>query len=182
MSIIPQLESILFVASAPVSMKKISDVLKVDFFEIEKAVEELIAKNNHELSGIRLIKNTGMIQMVSNPDYAEVVEQFVKNEVYGELTKAQLETLTVVAYRGPITRPELEQIRGVNCAIILRNLLLRGLVVEEDDKEKLLPIYNLSFDALRNLGISNVSELKDYDELHAHQNIERVLSETEEQL
>ena len=115
--------------------------------------------------------------MATNPDNAEVIEQFVHDEAAGELTKAQLETLTVIAYRGPITRPELEQIRGVNCALIIRNLLLRGLIVEKEDTSQLTTVHALSFEALRHLGITSPAELVDYVALHTHEHIENVLNE-----
>jgi len=87
------------------------------------------------------------------------------------LTRPQLETLTVVAYCGPITKPELEQLRGVNCALILRNLMMRGLVKEVEDVTNFLPTFEVTMDYLRHLGINSLNELPDYDKLHKHENI-----------
>jgi segregation and condensation protein B len=109
--------------------------------------------------------------MVSNPDNREAAENFLKAEVSGELTRPQLETLTVISYCGPITKPELEQIRGVNCSLILRNLLLRGLVKEMEDPANLLPTYEATMEYIRHLGLNNLRELPDYDKLHGHENI-----------
>ena len=130
-------------------------------------------------SGVHFIETEESVQLVTNPVNRDVVEQFTKSELIGELTKAQLQTLTVIAYRGPVTRPELEQIRGVNCAVIVRNLLLRGLIVEEEHTASLGPTYEVSLDTLRFLGIGTVKDLPEYGSLHAHEHIERILHEEE---
>lgn len=178
MNLTPQIESVLFVASAPLAMKKIARILEVDEQEVKAAIEVLSDSYMGHESGIHIVQSGDMVQMITNPRHRDVVEHFTKAEVSDELTRAQLETLTVIAYRGPITRPELEQIRGVNCAIILRNLLVRGLVVEKDSKEALMPSYEISIDALRFLGISGAEELPKYSELHAHAHIEGALEES----
>ena len=98
-------------------------------------------------------------------------------ETTGELTRAALETLTIVVYRGPIGRAELEQIRGVNCAIILRNLLIRGLVTSEARKEKLETVYQVSLDFLKFLGLRTPQELPDYEKLNSSENIEKLLQQ-----
>ena len=173
MPFISNLESILFVASKPVSLRELAGALKCKEDEIKIALEELKSKYNHPESGLRILVIDDKVQMATNPDNAEIVEKFIKEEAVGELTRPQLETLTVIAYRGPITKPELEQIRGVNCALILRNLLLRGLI--EEAEGKLLPVYSLSMEAMRHLGVSSVSELADYENLSKHEFIEKVL-------
>jgi len=179
MNTISQLESILFVASKPLTIKQISKALQKREDEVVEALETLKTKYNHEDCGIHLLSVDDTIQMATNPANSEAVDLFVKDEVAGELTKAQLETLTVVAYRGPITRPELEQIRGVNCAIILRNLMLRGLVEENENSEKILPVYSLTVEALRHLGVNSATELPDFESLHRHEFIENALNNEE---
>ena len=172
-----QLESILFVASKPLSIKQLAKALGRNAGDIEEAIETLKMKFNREESGIHLFIEGDSIRMGTNPDHAETIEIFVKDEVAGELTKAQLETLTVIAYRGPITRPEIEQIRGVNCAVILRNLLMRGLIEEEQDDSQLSVVYRLSHEALSHLGITSASELSEYETLSSHEHIETVINE-----
>lgn len=164
-----KIEAILFVASKPLTYKKLAKSLACSEAEAIEAIEVLKGRYNHEDSGIFLVESDGSVQLVTNPDASEYVEQFTKSEVMGELTRAQLETLTVVAYQQPITRPEIEQIRGVNCAVILRNLMLRGLVQEKDSKEAIMPTYSLTVDALRHLGVQSVQELPEYDTLHKHE-------------
>ena len=170
-----KIESILFVASKPLSTRQLSKAVGVGVGKIEESLETLIMKFNREDSGIHIFYNDGFVQMGTNPENGEVIKDFIKDQVGGELTKAQLETLTVIVYRGPITRPELEEIRGVNCAIIIRNLLIKGLIEEHEDDKKFATVYNVSFDALAHLGITNVSELPDYKVLSEHKNIEEVL-------
>ena len=176
---IGKIESILFVASKPLSVQTIARVVGAKEEDVRDAIDELRVKYNHDHSGIQLLSIDDDVQMATHPDNTSVIDGFVKNEIAGELTKAQLETLTVIAYRGPITRPELEVIRGVNCALILRNLAMRGLVAEAEDETKLMPVYSLSFEALRHLGITNVTELPDYETLHAHEHVRQVLNADE---
>lgn len=178
MNLQSQIESILFVASKPLSARQIAKSLGQKTPDVELALEDLKAKYNQSTSGLRILHEGENYQMATNPDNSAAVDLFIKDEAAGELTKPQLETLTVVAYRGPITRPELEQIRGVNCAIILRNLLMRGLVEEEEKSEKLLPTYVLSMEAMRHLGVSSATELSDYDSLHKHEHLESALDNT----
>jgi len=165
MDITSIVESVLFVASKPLVVVKIAKSLGVEKEKIEEALNSL--ENKYvAISGIHLVRIGDSVQLVSNPENAEFVEKFTKTEFKEDLTKAQLETLTVVAYRGPITRAEIENIRGVNCSIILRNLLIRGLVNEFEDSEHILPVYELSIEALRFLGLSSILDLPDYESLH----------------
>lgn len=170
-SLLSKLESILFVASKPLFVKKMAKVLGVDEDNINVELENLRIKYNTHNSGIILIQNNNEWQMVSNPDNREAAENFLKAEVSGELTRPQLETLTVVAYCGPVTKPELEQLRGVNCALILRNLMMRGLVKEVEDPTNFLPTFEVTVDYMRHLGINSLKELPDYDKLHKHENV-----------
>lgn len=163
-----KIESILFVASKPLAVKKIAAALKISEKETLAALENLRAKHNHAESGITVLKNGDEWQMAASSDNKDVSENFLKAEVSGELTRPQLETLTVVSYCGPITKPELEQIRGVNCSLILRNLMLRGLIKENEDSGALLPSYQVTMDYLRHLGLNSLTELPNYAELHNH--------------
>lgn len=145
-----------------------ASVLKSNEKEVLDALLNLKTKYNHDDSGIKIIQNNDEWQMVASADNRAAAENFLKAEVSGELTRPQLETLTVVSYCGPITKPELEQIRGVNCSLILRNLMLRGLVKENEDGANLLPAYEITMDYLRHLGLNSLQELPDYSQLHKH--------------
>lgn len=180
MNIQGKIESILFVASKPVSIRALAKAAGSVESEVKDALENIKMSFNNEKSGIHLLSIGDEFMFGSNPDNADATEVFIKDEIAGELTKAQLETLTVIAYRGPVTRPELEQIRGVNCALILRNLLMRGLV-EEREGELSLQTYSLSFEALRHLGVRDASELPEYEKLSKHEHIEQALGADEKQ-
>lgn len=180
MSLLSQIESILFVASKPLTVTAIAKAVGKNEHDVEEALENLKLKYNTDDSGITLFGDDGTIRMGTNPDNAAAIEKFVKDEVAGELTKAQLETLTVIAYRGPITRPELEEIRGVNCSVILRNLMIRGLIEEVDDVHALVAAYKLTVAALGHLGVSSVSELPAYESLHAHEHITQATTPSDE--
>ncbi|MDD2758399.1 MAG: SMC-Scp complex subunit ScpB [Patescibacteria group bacterium] len=171
-----KIESILFVASKPLALKKIAKAVGVDENAAEEAIETLKQKYNQPDSGVSLLENNEEYQLVSHPANRESAEQFLKAEVTGELTRPQLETLTVISYCGPITKPELEQIRGVNCSIILRNLLLRGLI-KENEEATLLPTYEITMDYLRHLGYQSIQELPDYEILHNHEYVMKALGQ-----
>lgn len=173
-----QLESILFVASKPLSEKKLAKVLKISAEETAAALKKLKERYNNPDSGINLIQNQSEWQLASNPKNRAATEQFVKSEISGELTRPQLETLTVLSYCGPLTKPELEQIRGVNSSLILRNLIMRGLIKEVAEPAALLPQYEVTMDYVRALGIISLDQLPDYQELHNHQYLNLARSES----
>ncbi len=114
---------------------------------------------------------------VTRPDAAEAVKNVITMEAVGELSRPSLEALTILAYRGPLTRPELEQVRGVQSSLILRNLMLRGLVEEKEDARLGQPTYAVTFDFLNALGLAGVTDLPDYAELRGHATIQDVLSD-----
>ena len=171
------IEAILFVASKPLNVRTLAKAVDKSEADILETIESLKVKYNSDQSGIHVLVSGDDVQFATNPAYADVIESFVKREASGELTKAQLESLTVIAYRGTITRPELELIRGVNCAVIIRTLMMRGLITEIEDSAKLMPAYEITTQALAELGLSSAAELPDYDTLHVHEHLEHALKE-----
>jgi len=120
-----------------------------------------------------MIRHGQEVALVTAPQHTNLVKEFLKKEELGDLTRPQLEALAVIAYRGPISKGELEQIRGVNCSLILRNLQIRGLV-EQVGGEK-IPAYQVTIDLIKFLGINNPAALPDYDRLHSPQSLEDLL-------
>lgn len=157
------IESLLFITHRPLSIKEICKITKSSLTNIKQSLNELINEYADKNKGISIIKNEQEFQMVTNPNNGLVVKEFLKQEISGELTPASLETLSIIAYRSPISKQELEQIRGVNCSVILRHLLIKGLVIEQD-KEK--QVYNVSLDFIRYLGINDLKDLPDYKRLN----------------
>ena len=138
MSLSSEIESLLFIANKPLTAKKLAEIVNKDKSNVEEALQELMAKYNGGTQGIALMRHGSKFELVSSPVNSNVVREYLKDEQTGELTKPSLETLTIISYRGPVTKGELEMIRGVNCSLILRNLLIKGLVeAEENSKDKL---------------------------------------------
>ena len=175
-----QIESILFISHKPLTSKQIANLCGCSKIEAESVIQELKQVYNQEDKGIKIIDNNGQIQMATAPESSEIIEKFLKEELAGEMTRPQLETLTIIAYRGPITKIDLEQIRGVNCSLILRNLMIRGLVEAHLDKKIQTTVYSLTLDFIRFLGLTSVKELPDYDKLSSNEIIENILEKEEE--
>ncbi|OGY44864.1 MAG: SMC-Scp complex subunit ScpB [Candidatus Buchananbacteria bacterium RIFCSPHIGHO2_01_FULL_39_14] len=171
-----KIESLLFISNQPLSIKRLVSLTGVEKEKAEEAIKELISEYNQKERGVQIQKIGEQIQMVTTADNAKIVKDFIKEETTGELTRPALETLTIIAYRGPVSRAEIEQIRGVNCAIILRHLLIRGLVESAEDKKKMQMVYNITFDFLKFLGINEQSELPDYEKLNSNESLEKILN------
>lgn len=164
-----QLEVLLFVSGKPLQFKALAKILALSHNQLQELVIHLKKKYNTNSSGIHIVEQGEHIQMVTHPDAHELVEQFVKKELTGELTRPQLETLAIIAYRGPIAKPHIEEIRGVNCSLIVRNLLIRGLIEEKITDEE-FPAYAVTVDFMRFLGIKQPSDLPNYKTLNGSLN------------
>lgn len=174
----PKIESLLFVAGKPMTAKKIAELVDGKDIEVSDALKEIQSEYAERKSGLQIFFTGKSWQMGTAGESVAVVEKFVKEEFSGELTRPQLETLTVIAYRGPISKGELEIIRGVQCGLILRNLSIRGLIEEEYDAKKKETRYLVSMEFLRHLGLRAPQELPEYEKLHGHEVIETLLSST----
>jgi segregation and condensation protein B len=182
MSLKSKIESLLFIATRPLSVNKIAEMVNMDKEETKNVLEELFNEYNQKDEGINIQKIGSNYQMATNAENSKLISEFLKEEITGELTPASLETLTVIAYRGPITRTELEMIRGVNCSIILRNLMIRGLVEEIEDKKNMVQKYQSTFDFMNHLGISEPAQLPDYEKLNSQEAMEKLLSQRQNQV
>ena len=170
-----KLESIVLVAGKPLPFATLLKLLSCTKVELMDAIAELEAMYNTKDRGIQVLVNDQKVQFATNPDHRKLIADFIKDETTGELTKPSLETLTIIAYRQPITKEALEQIRGVNCSLILRNLMIRGLVEPREERGGLATTYSVTMDFLRFLGIHKVEELPEYQRLHSHENVTAVL-------
>ncbi|MFA5134087.1 MAG: SMC-Scp complex subunit ScpB [Patescibacteria group bacterium] len=170
-----KIESLLFISGSPFSLEKIAKFVDAKKDEVETVLKELQEEYKTAGRGIHIAAIEGKYQMVTNPENSKLVEGFLKEEVIGELTRPQLETLTIVAYRGPISKIELEQIRGVNCSLILRNLLIRGLIEQKEDA------YIITHDFLKYIGLTDTKDLPDYEKLNKDQNLQDLLQRTKEE-
>lgn len=170
------IEALLSLAGRPLSYRKIAELLGTDITKARTVVAAFRTTWNARGGGTVVATTGDEVRLVTHPDLHAVAEVYVKEETRSELTRPQLEALTVIAYRGPITKAELEQIRGVHCGLILRNLMIRGLVDERRDVERGEDVYEISMDFLRYLGVTDVRELPDYERLHANQTIDQYLA------
>ena len=175
------LTSLLFAVAKPLSYKDLVKFLDIKEEDLKKAIKNLQEQFNQENSGLQIAVNNGKVQMISNPDNGKVLQEYFKEEISGELTKPSLETLTIIAYRQPISKEELEQIRGVNCSLIIRNLLIRGFIEQDDNKNNLVPMYLVTMDFLRHLGINSVEELPDFIKLNSDENLNKLLEDSGEE-
>jgi segregation and condensation protein B len=176
MSLSHTVESLLFVSTRPLTAKKIAEICNEEMSAVEKILADLLARYEERSGGIRLVKSGAEYQLMTAPEGAATVQKFLKDEMTGELTRPSLETLTIIAYRGPVTKAEIEQIRGVNCSLILRNLLMRGLIEAEEDKRALLTRYRVTLDFLRYLGVNKIEELPDYAALSTDKTLNDLLA------
>lgn len=121
-----QLEGVLFVAGRPVTVAELGHALQAERSAVEAALRQLEAAC--AARGLRLQRTGGKVQMVSAPEAAGAVARFLGLEASAKLSRAALETLSIIAYRQPVTRPEIEELRGVNSESVLRTLIARGFV------------------------------------------------------
>ncbi len=168
-----KIEALLAVSPRPLNIKKISELTEATKEDVRLAAANLAERLKASGSGLVLVRVDDELRLGSVAEAGELVEKFVKDETTSELTRPQLETLTVIAYRGPVGKAELEQIRGVNCTIILRNLMMRGLIDEEIENG--LSIYRVSMEFMRFLGVGSIAELPDYEALRSDKRIEDIL-------
>jgi segregation and condensation protein B len=159
LSLVARVESLLFVADEPVSTGRLASALEVSEAEIEAALEQL--EHEYQARGVRLQRKGDRVQMVSAPEAASYIERFLGLELTTRLSPAALEVLAIVAYRQPITRAQIEAIRGVSCDAVLRTLVSRGLLEEVGRLEQAgRPIlYATTFQFLQYLGLRSLEEL-----------------------
>lgn len=149
----------LFVAEGPVTTAAIARALDISEEDLEALLQEL--SNEYQGKGIRLQRVREKVQLVSAPEAAPIVQKFLGIDGTGHLSAAALETLAIIAYRQPVTRPAIEAVRGVNCDGVLQTLLTRSLIQEMGRLETAgRPIlYGTTFEFLQNFGLRGVEEL-----------------------
>jgi segregation and condensation protein B len=153
------LEGLLFVADEPVSITRLAAALEVSPEEVEAALATLQQACANR--GVRLQRAGGRVQFVSAPEMASLIERFLGLELYSKLSVPALEALSVVAYRQPATRAEVEAVRGVNSDSVLRTLVSKGLIEEVGRMNAVgRPIlYGTTFEFLQFFGLQSLEEL-----------------------
>ncbi|MCL2062277.1 MAG: SMC-Scp complex subunit ScpB [Firmicutes bacterium] len=160
------IEAILFLSGGGVLISDLQENLGLQKSEINKAVAALKEKYGGE-SGVRLLQYNNKLQFGTNPDYAESVSRLLTPIKEKELSSAALETIAVIAYRQPVTRLEIEQVRGVNCDYTVQVLLKHNLIEVVGRKEAVGKplLFGTTESFLKRFQISSLSELPDYEQL-----------------
>lgn len=171
-----QIEAVLFYKGGAVSIKELSAAIGVPESEINTYAESLRA--SLEGRGVRLVRDGNMLALATAPSTHELIEKMRREELEGPLGKAGLETLAVIIFRGPLSRVDIEYVRGVNCSSILRSLMIRGLVQRtENPNDKRSFLYQTTAELPAFFGVSQISELPQFEETRAQ--IESLFTERE---
>jgi segregation and condensation protein B len=163
-------EALIFVADEPLTAKVLAEVLEEDRASIEAAVEQLIKEYAERESGLQIREIAGGWQISTRTELHEDVRKFLKTRPSAKLSLASLETLAVIAYKQPVTVPEILEIRGVQSASAIKTLLDKRLIVAKGRKETVgRPMqYGTSKDFLIQFGLKDLSELpsiEDFEDL-----------------
>jgi segregation and condensation protein B len=152
-------ESLLFVADAPVTVNQLAEAMECEVGDVEAALQSLA--ESHAGRGVCLQRKGNQVQLVSAPQAAPYIERFLGLSLSGKLSTAALETLAIIAYQQPITRPQIEAIRGVNSDGVLRTLISKGLIEEVGRLETVghPVLYGTTFEFLQYFGLNSLSEL-----------------------
>ncbi len=159
-----RVESVLFVAEEPVSTYRLAQALDVTTQAIEQALDEL--RDQYQGRGLRLQVSNGGVQLTTAPEAAPYVEQFLGLESQVHISQAALEALAIVAYRQPVTRPDVEDIRGVGSDSVLRTLLSAGLIdrVGRADAVGRPFLYGTTPEFLQHFGLHSLDELPELED------------------
>lgn len=158
------LEALLFVAAAPVSAAQLAEALACTQEDIERGLQNL-DQTLRQGRGLRIQWHAGRVQLTTAPGLGGLVERFLGLEAAARLSRAAIETLAIVAYRQPVTRPGIDAVRGVNSDGVLKSLLSKGLVQEigRADGPGRPILYGTTAEFLQHFGLSSLSELPPFE-------------------
>jgi segregation and condensation protein B len=159
---------LIFVSEEPLSVKILADVLKLEKPLVEESLAKLSEEFNARQSGLQLREVAGGWQFATRPEFHEHVRAFLKTRPSAKLSIASLETLAVIAYRQPITVPEILEIRGVQSPSSIKTLLDKKLIVAKGRKETVgrPMMYGTSKEFLLQFGLKDLSELPSVEDFH----------------
>jgi segregation and condensation protein B len=154
-------EALIFVADEPLSAKTIADVLKIERDVVEKAIGDLMKEYDKRNGGIQLREIAGGWQIATRPEHHEQIRAYLKSRPSAKLSLASLETLAVIAYKQPVTVPEILEIRGVQSPSAIKTLLDKRLIVAKGRKETVgrPMMYGTSKEFLIQFGLKDLTEL-----------------------
>ncbi len=176
MNIFAQIEALLFYFGEAIDIKKVAELLHISQEECDKAVGEwATALANDPARGITVLRKENKVQLVTKTELKSIGESIVKDEFREQLTPAALETLSLIAYLGPVPRATIDYVRGVNSSFTLRALVMRGLV-ERCDEKGLSFQYRVTEMFMKHMGLASLAELPE------HNKYREILREFEAQL
>ncbi len=158
------IEAILFVSSGSIPLDQLSKFLDLTNSEFLSLIDEM-NKAYSENHGLRIMIHNQRAQLTTDPILATKLEEFLGLEITTTLSRAALETVAIIAYKQPITRPQIDEIRGVNCDGVVRTLLSKGLIQEEGRAESVgKPIlYGTTEDFLHYFGLQSIEEMPEVE-------------------
>jgi segregation and condensation protein B len=159
LSLSAQLEALLFVSGEPVATAQLAAALDVAPSVVERSLNELDASLASR--GLRLQRHAGRVQLTTAPQLAELVERFLGLEATTHLSRAALETLAIIAYQQPVTRPQIDSIRGVNSDSMMKSLLHKNLILESGraDGPGRPILYSTTPEFLQHFGLNSILEM-----------------------
>jgi segregation and condensation protein B len=159
LSLSVKLEALLFVAAEPVTPAQLAAALDVSPSVVERGLHELDA--SLVTRGLRLQRHVGRVQLTTAPQLAELIERFLGLEATTHLSRAALETLAIIAYQQPVTRPQIDSIRGVNSDSMMKSLLNKGLILESGrtDGPGRPILYSTTPEFLQHFGLNSILEM-----------------------
>lgn len=162
--LIYKLESILFVANKPTPTAVLAKLANSAPEETELALRELASQRKD--SGIVVMEANGQWQLGTHPQNVELVKAYLTTDLREKLTDATVEVLGIIAYRQPISKTEIEAIRGVNCQYSIRQLLMRGLIEKvSNPSDSRSNYYQVTTEFLQHMGLQSVGELPEFEKL-----------------
>lgn len=158
-----RLEALLFVTAEPVLPAQLAAALETTTTEVEQGLKTL--DESLQSRGLRLQRHAGRVQLTSAPEHAELIERFLGLEATSRLSRAALETLSIIAYQQPVTRPQVDEVRGVNSDSMMKSLLGKGLIQEtgRTDGPGRPILYSTTPEFLQHFGINSVRDLPPLD-------------------
>ncbi len=179
------MEAVLFWKGEPVSIKKLSQIFEKGEENISAALKNL--ETSLSSRGIILVFKEDEVTLGTSKEFSNIIDKLTKEELVRDLGKAGLETLSIIIYQGPITRAEIDYIRGVQSTFILRNLMIRGLVEKiQNPKDQRSFLYKPTFEMLSFMGISKIDDMPDYnsvrDEINNYKNSQSIQIDEEQKL
>lgn len=161
-----KIEALLFARGETMRFEDLCRVLGVSGERLREALNALRERYNLQPGGITLVERPEEVALGTRPEFGDFIQAVFKEDLSQELTPAALETFAIIAYRGPISRPSVDMIRGVNSTFMVRNLMIRGLIDRTPDpKRHNVWRYEITLESMKMLGITRQEELPNFGSL-----------------